>query len=102
MDSNDSNCLADVAASLTTRSADDLQTVLNEKDPEIRLNCALELLSKERELSKLQQEIKHKFEEKMTESQRRYMLTEQLKSIKKELGMETDDKEELIGRYRKR
>uniref|UniRef100_A0A7S3PZD5 Lon protease homolog n=1 Tax=Chaetoceros debilis TaxID=122233 RepID=A0A7S3PZD5_9STRA len=102
VDSNDPYRLADFAASLTTGSAEDLQAVLHEKDPEIRLNRALELLSKERELSKLQQEIKQKVEEKMTESQRRYMLTEQLKSIKKELGMEKDDKEELIGRYRKK
>lgn len=102
VDSTDPYRLADFAASLTTGSAEDLQAVLHEKDPEIRLNRALELLSKERELSKLQQEIKQKVEEKMTESQRRYMLTEQLKSIKKELGMEKDDKEELIGGYRKK
>ena len=37
----------------------------------------------------------------MSEAQRRYFLTEQLKSIKKELGMEKDDKEALIAKYRK-
>jgi len=36
----------------------------------------------------------------MSESQRKYMLMEQLKSIKKELGMEKDDKEDLLARYR--
>jgi Lon-like ATP-dependent protease len=41
-------------------------------------------------------------EEKMTETQRKYMLTEQLKSIKKELGMEKDDKEALLEKYRKK
>lgn len=35
----------------------------------------------------------------MTESQRRYFLTEQLKSIKKELGLEKDDKDSLVTQF---
>merc|ERR1711976_537393 len=57
VDSNDPYRLADFAASLTTGSPEELQNVLEEKDPEARLQMALELLSKERELSKIQQEI---------------------------------------------
>lgn len=102
VDSNDPYKLADFAAGLTTGSPQDLQDVLEEKDPETRLQMALELLSKEKELSKLQQEISRKVEEKMSETQRKYMLTEQLKSIKKELGMEKDDKEALLAKYRKK
>ena len=102
VDSNDPYKLADFAAGLTTGSPQDLQGVLEEKDPERRLQMALELLSKEKELSKLQQEISRKVEEKMSETQRKYMLTEQLKSIKKELGMEKDDKEALLLKYRKK
>lgn len=101
VDANDPYRLADFAATLTTGSPSDLQAVLEEKDAEMRLHKALVLLSKEKELSKLQQEISRKVEEKMTEQQRKYMLTEQLKSIKKELGMEKDDKEALITKYRK-
>jgi ATP-dependent Lon protease len=52
-------------------------------------------------VSRLQQEISRKVEEKMSDSQRKYFLHEQLKSIKKELGMERDDKEALIEKYRK-
>jgi Lon-like ATP-dependent protease len=58
------------------------------------------LLNRERQVSKLQQEISRKVEEKMTEQQRKYFLNEQLKSIKKELGVERDDKEALIEKYR--
>jgi Lon-like ATP-dependent protease len=58
------------------------------------------LLSREKEVSRLQQEISAKVEEKMSEAQRKYFLTEQLKSIKTELGMERDDKEALIEKYR--
>lgn len=67
----------------------------------MRLHKALVLLNREREVSKLQQEISAKVEEKMTEAQRKYFLTEQLKSIKKELGMEKDDKDTIIEKYRK-
>lgn len=102
VDANDPFRLADFAASLTTGSATDLQDIMEEKDPEMRLQMALELLSKERELSKLQQEISKKIEEKMTETQRKYMLNEQLKLIKKELGVEKDDKEALLAKYRKK
>ncbi|KAL7465141.1 hypothetical protein ACHAXS_005469 [Conticribra weissflogii] len=100
-DINDPYRLADLAALLSSGGdAKDLQSVLEEKDPEMRLHKALVLLSKEREVSKLQQEIQAKVEEKMTEAQRKYFLREQLKSIKKELGMEKDDKETLIEKYR--
>ncbi|KAL7552257.1 hypothetical protein ACHAWF_015528 [Thalassiosira exigua] len=102
-DMNDPYRLADFAASLSSGGdADDLQGVLEEKDPEHRLHKALVLLSKEREVSKLQKEISAKVEEKMSEAQRKYFLTEQLKSIKKELGMEKDDKDTLIEKYRKK
>mmetsp|Transcript_31463 Transcript_31463/g.76157 ORF Transcript_31463/g.76157 Transcript_31463/m.76157 type:complete len:1046 (-) Transcript_31463:2049-5186(-) len=102
LDANDPYRLADFAASVCSAgSAQDLQAVLEEKDPEMRLHKALVLLSKEREVSKLQQEIQSKVEEKMSDAQRRYFLMEQLKSIKKELGMERDDKEAVIEKYRK-
>lgn len=103
LDANDPYRLADFAASICSAGkAEDLQAVLEEKDPEMRLHKALVLLSKEREVSKLQQEIQSKVEEKMTEAQRRYFLMEQLKSIKKELGMERDDKEAVIEKFRKK
>ena len=103
LDANDPYRLADFAASVCTAGkAEDLQALLEEKDPEMRLHQALVLLSKEKEVSKLQQEISSKVEEKMSEAQRRYFLMEQLKSIKKELGMERDDKEAVIEKYRKK
>ena len=102
-DMNDPYRLADFAASLSSGGdTADLQAVLEEKDAEARLHKALVLLTKEREVSKLQKDIGKKVEEKMSEAQRKYFLTEQLKTIKKELGMEKDDKETLIEKYRKK
>lgn len=101
VDANDPFRLADFAASISASgSPEDLQAVLEEKDAERRLHKALVLLNREREVSKLQQEISAKVEEKMTEQQRKYFLNEQLKSIKKELGMEREDKDALIEKFR--
>ncbi|CAN0404859.1 unnamed protein product, partial [Discosporangium mesarthrocarpum] len=58
--------------------------------------------SQEREVLHLQQEIKQQVEEKMTNQKRNYFLQEQLKSIKKELGLEKDDKEALLNKYTER
>jgi len=103
LDVNDPYKLADFTASIcSVGEPEDLQAVLEEKDPEMRLHKALVLLTKEREVARLQKEISAKVEEKMSEQQRRYFLTEQLKSIKKELGMERDDKDAVIEKYQKK
>lgn len=91
--------LADFAAAMTTADGAELQAVLEAKDPEERLKLALDLMYKEKELAKLQREISRQVEEKMSKSQREYFLREQLKSIKNELGLERDDKDELLSKY---
>jgi len=91
--------VADFAASLTTADTDAIQRVLETQDPETRLALSLELLVKERELAKLQKHISDQVEERVSKTQREYMLREQLKSIKKELGEEMDDKTELLAKY---
>uniref|UniRef100_A0A0E0GLC0 Lon protease homolog n=1 Tax=Oryza nivara TaxID=4536 RepID=A0A0E0GLC0_ORYNI len=67
-----------------------------------RLMLTLELVKRELEITKLQQSIAKTIEEKITGEQRRYLLNEQLKAIKKELGLETDDKTALSEKFRKR
>ncbi|KAJ8605192.1 hypothetical protein CTAYLR_000412 [Chrysophaeum taylorii] len=94
--------LADFACALATAEGADLQRALEERDVAERLRIALELVLKERELSKLQQEISQEVEKKISGQQRTFMLNEQLKAIKKELGMEQDDKEAIIAKYKRR
>ncbi|CAK9878792.1 unnamed protein product [Sphagnum jensenii] len=96
--------LADFGAALTTADEPSLQEVLEELDVLKRLHLTLMLLKKELELSKLQgiQSIAKGVEEKISGDQRRYFLMEQLKAIKKELGLETDDKTALTGKFRER
>eukprot|EP01035_Chromulina_nebulosa_P020169 gene20169-26184_t len=94
--------LADFAAAMTSADPYDLQRVLAAVDPEERLSIVFELLVKEKELAKLQREISKQVEEKMSKQQREYLLKEQLKSIKHELGIERDDKDELLEKYNKK
>ena len=51
---------------------------------------------------RLQQDIKQQVEEKMTNQKRTYFLQEQLKSIKKELGLERDDKDTILNKFKDR
>ncbi|KAF2358922.1 Lon proteaseue chloroplastic/mitochondrial [Trinorchestia longiramus] len=94
--------LADLAASLTSASPAELQQILEEQNIRERLMLALALVKKEYELSKLQASIAKEVEEKVRTHHRKYMLNEQLKVIKKELGLEKDDKEAIEEKFRAR
>nr|XP_033320792.1 lon protease homolog, mitochondrial isoform X1 [Megalopta genalis] len=94
--------LSDLGAALTGADAQELQQVLEEMDISKRLRLSLALLKKEYELSKLQQKIGREVEEKVKQQHRKYILHEQLKVIKKELGLEKDDKDAIAEKYRER
>lgn len=84
--------LADFAVALTTASREELQDVLNTLDVHERINKALILLKKELDLSKLQFNISQKIDAAISKTQKDFFLREQLKTIKRELGIERDDK----------
>ncbi|KAL6139155.1 hypothetical protein ACLB2K_064432 [Fragaria x ananassa] len=94
--------LADFGAAISGANKLQCQQVLEELDVYKRLNLTLELVKKEMEISKLQETIAKAIEEKISREQRRYLLNEQLKAIKKELGLETDDKTALSAKFRER
>ncbi|TVU37125.1 hypothetical protein EJB05_10421 [Eragrostis curvula] len=94
--------LADFGAAISGANKFLCQEVLEELDVYKRLKLTLELVKKEMEISKLQQSIAKAIEEKISGDQRRYLLNEQLKAIKKELGLETDDKTALSAKFRER
>lgn len=93
--------LADLAASITSSKVDELQEILEEMDVFKRLKMALNLLMKEKQLLELQQQIGKDVESKIKEQHRVFMLREQLKAIKRELGLEKDDKDALSEKYLK-
>ncbi|XP_072401412.1 lon protease homolog, mitochondrial [Diabrotica undecimpunctata] len=94
--------LSDLGAALTAAESKELQEVLEEMDIPKRLMLSLSLLKKEYELSKLQQKIGREVEEKVKKHHRKYILQEQLKVIKKELGLEKDDKDAIGEKFRER
>ncbi|XP_014089309.2 lon protease homolog, mitochondrial isoform X1 [Bactrocera oleae] len=94
--------LCDLGASLSAAEPEELQKIMEEMDIPKRLLLALALLKKELELSKLQQKIGREVEEKVKQQHRKYILQEQLKVIKKELGIEKDDKDAIGEKYREK
>ena len=99
---DDPALLADFAASLTSADAPELQEVLESLVVEERMRKALVLLKKELVNARVQYDIGKEVEERITRRQREHFLGEQLKSIKKELGIERDDKEALTQTFRDR
>ncbi|XP_062412588.1 lon protease homolog, mitochondrial [Sardina pilchardus] len=94
--------LSDMGAALTGAESHELQDVLEETNIPKRLYKALSLLKKEYELSKLQQRLGREVEEKIKQTHRKYLLQEQLKIIKKELGLEKEDKDAIEEKFRER
>lgn len=84
--------LADFAVALTTATREELQEVLETFPVEGRVDKALTLLKKELDISILQNSINQQIESTINKSQKDFFLREQLKTIKKELGIERDDK----------
>lgn len=93
--------LADFVAVLCTGDPAELQEILADRDVESRIRRALTILKKELQTAQLQSTISRDIEQKIGQKQKEFFLHEQLKAIKKELGLESDAKEKLMAQYRK-
>lgn len=78
-----------------------LQEVLETLDLKMRMHKTVVLLKRELEIIKIKEEINKKTNESIDSRQRKYLLEEKLKSIKKELGQK-DDKEPLFQKWKER
>lgn len=94
--------LCDFAAALTTAKPAELQEILATFRIRERLKKVLALLKHEIEITQLQARITSEIEGNMSRAQRNFFLREQLKAIKKELGIEKEGKETEIERFEKR
>lgn len=94
--------LMDLVASFLSSEGKKQQEILEAVDLFVRSEKLLILLKEELELSKLQQDIQKQIEEKISQNQREFFLREQLKVIKKELGLEKDDKTNEIETFEKK
>jgi ATP-dependent Lon protease len=94
--------LGDFAAALTTSTPEQLQDILETVRIRERLQKVLVLLKHELDITQLQARISSDIEKKMNRAQREFFLREQLKAIKKELGIEKEGKETEVERFEKR
>lgn len=84
--------LADFAAAMSgAGTSSELQQVLETQDIEERLRLSLYVLKKELVNAKLQAKLSKDIESKIQKRQQEYYLLEQLRAIKKELGMDAGD-----------
>ncbi len=99
---DDPGRLTDFAANLTSGDGQLLQVILETIDVRKRIDKVLVLLKKELEVSRLQTKISKQIEQKVSAQQREFFLREQLKAIKKELGLEKEGKVSEIEKFEKR
>lgn len=94
--------LADFAAAVAAGETHELQDVLQEMDVAARLQKALVVLKKELMNAKLQSKISKDVEQKIQKRQREYWLMEQMKGIRRELGIESDGKDKLVEKFKEK
>ncbi|KAK9451597.1 Lon protease C-terminal proteolytic domain-containing protein [Limtongia smithiae] len=94
--------LSDFAAAVSAGELTELQDLIDTRDIAERLQKGLVLLKKELMNAKLQSKINKDVESKIQKRQREYYLMEQMRGIRRELGMESDAKEKLTEKFRER
>ncbi|KAI1409352.1 ATP-dependent protease La [Hypoxylon sp. FL1857] len=94
--------LADFAAAVSAGEPAELQEVLGSLNVEERMQKALVVLKKELMNAQLQSKITKDVEQKITKRQREYWLMEQMKGIRRELGIESDGKDKLVEKFKEK
>ena len=90
-----------IAASLRTITTEDQQSLLEALNVRDRLARLNRLLAKEIEVLELRSKIQSQVQSEMGKSQREYLLREQMKAIRKELG-ESDDQAKEVEELREK
>lgn len=92
----------DIVSSLLTADKEKLQLLLETFDLTKRAHLLLKLIKEEVELAKIQQKIQTQIDEQVNKQQKEFFLREQLKVIKKELGLEKEEGETELEKIRKK
>ena len=101
LSSEDPGYIADYIAQNIAMRASDKQAILEELQPVRRLTKLAHALSREVSILELEQEVQSKVREQLADNQRDYVLREQLKVIRQELG-ESEDGDSEQDEYRTR
>ena len=94
--------LSDFAAAVSGGEMEEAQAVLAALNIEQRLSKALEVIKKEHMNAQLSNKISKDVESKIQKRQREYWLMEQMKGIRRELGLESDGKDKLVERFKEK
>jgi len=92
---NEPGKLADIIVANLGLKAEESQVILEEIDPEKRLEKVNEFLNREISILEVQHQIMNDAKGEIDKSQREYFLKEQMRAIKKELGEEDDISKEV-------
>ena len=87
--------LADLVAANLDAPIDEKSELLETLDPKERIRKVLRLLTRQLEILKMRERINSQIKEEMGKNQREYVLRQQLKAIKEELGEEEGDQGDL-------
>ncbi len=98
----DTGKLSDFVAAMTSAEPHELQDILETFDVKKRVEKVLQLLKKELELSRLREKITKQIDENIAKNQKEFFLRQQLKEIKKELGLEKDEKTSEVEKFEER
>lgn len=83
----------DIISNLLSSSPEELQELLETFDLHERAEILIGLIRQDLEIARIQKRISNQIEEKVSAQQKEFFLREQLKAIKKELGIEKEDNE---------
>lgn len=92
--------LADLVAGMSSAPRTDLQEVLVAQDSVERLNKVLTIMKQDLENARLQSQFRSQIEDKFAKENRKYILMQQLRHIKRELNLEKDDKQSIIATFK--
>ncbi len=89
--------LADLVAANLDAPVDEKASLLETVDVKDRIRKVLKLLTRQLEILKMRERINSQIKEEMGKNQREYVLRQQLKAIKEELGEDDGDQGDLDG-----
>lgn len=101
INSRDPGHVADYVAQNTSISFESKQEILDELRPVSRLDKMIKILSREIEILDIEHSLQEKVQEQVMQNQKDYILREQLKAIRAELG-EGEDEDGEIKEYREK
>ncbi|KAF1873147.1 hypothetical protein Lal_00016281 [Lupinus albus] len=93
--------LADIFAASFEISFEEQLSMLDAVDPKVRLSKATELVDRHLQSIRVAEKITQKVEGQLSKSQKEFLLRQQMRAIKEELGDNDDDEDDLVALERK-